>query len=163
MSVSQPYIIDDIHNNIHKLFVKLVGNTSPWTRWAVYRGFPDIDVLDSFDKPVIYIMQPNLINTTQQQGGIGRGQYSVIIGWWDDRKTGGPKEVGIITSQMIYLFKYPIALHAITYDITVRGTTTTGTTLSAQKLSVEGITNIRPIATEDKNEFRSECEITLSA
>ena len=163
MTISQAYIIDDIYNMIHSLFVKLVANTVPWTSWAVYRGFPDIEVLKSFAKPVIYIEPPKLVDKMQQHGGVYRGKYNIIIGWWDDRKTGGPKEVGIIASQMLYLFKYLISLHAITFDVTVRGATISNTTLKAQKVSVEGVQNMRGITTEDKDEFRMECEITLWA
>jgi len=87
----------------------------------------------------------------------------MIIGAWDDRKTGGPEEINIIGSHLLSFFRQSKTLHTTQFDLTLRGVTTSDTTLSNQKVKVDGITSMRDIATEDIKEFRKEFEFSLTA
>lgn len=152
------YEIDDMLTAI----VALLKNktSSPWSSWEIIRGWPEIAVFELFSKPFIYVEHPRLSGIFAQHMGGGKTMKSweMIIGCWDDRKTGGPQEVAIMTSTLINLFG-DAAVHCDTFTAAVGGVTYTSKTLIDWGIAISQNVFSRQIATEHEKEFRS--EITL--
>ena len=163
MSVRDTHIIDDIQACFYELIDKLCTTTSPWTSWSVYRGYPKAAVLSQFTKPLIYVMSPKWAGNINQMGGKPAAYYEIVIGMWDDRKTGGTEEINIIASRLFSLFRDPNASHAQAFTVTHGTTTYTDTTLINQRVSVVDTRALRDIETTDEDEFRKELTLKIRA
>jgi len=163
MSVRETHIFDDIQACFYELINKMVTNTAPWTSWSVYKGYPMIKVLTQFIKPIIYILPPQWAGDIPQQGGKPSAYYEMIIGMWDDRKTGGTEEINIISSRIYSFFRDPAASHAQIFTVVHGATTYTDTTLIAQRVSVVETRGTRDLDTTDEEEFRKEMILKLRA
>ncbi|MDD5543897.1 MAG: hypothetical protein PHX83_12055 [Acidobacteriia bacterium] len=153
----------DIQQCIYQLLAAKAAATSPWTSWTVVLGWPEDDVFKRFSKPVLYVEAPLCNGDFNQQGGAGYERYSMIIGAWCDRKTGGEEEMNIITDTTLNLFKDPKTLQSTsTFNVTT-STAYTGTTLTAQGIVVQQINGPRVLTAEDPKEFRREFEVILIA
>jgi len=153
--------MDDIQSCFLALFKKLTANVSPWTSWEVVRGWPERDILKHFSKPIIYLEPPFRTGVWRQQAGKSGNIWEMIVGAWDDRKTGGIEEIQIISAHIIDLFNDPQTLFGTTFDVTLGGTTYTDTTLTKQKIRAGEAIGPRTIQTEDLKEFRVEFTVTL--
>jgi len=152
------YEIDDIQTCIYQLLKAKA--TSPWTAWDYIRGWPEGLVFETFTKPFIYVMAPTLVGSWPQQGGLPGSIWNMIIGAWDDRKTGGPEEIQIITSQLLNLFRDRQASHyTATFTCALGSTTYTSKNLIYHEIAIIRAVGPREIVTEDEKEFRN--EITL--
>ena len=152
--------MDDIQTAIIGL---LVSKTSaPWTSWTVIRGWPEASVFENLSKPFIYVEHPEFTGRANimQGGGKYIKNWNMIIGAWDDRKTGGPEEIAIITSQLVNLF-FDSSVHTATFTASVGGTTYTGKTLLEWGIAISPNVTSRAIATEGEKEFRNEVYLTL--
>lgn len=159
------HIIDDIELSIYSLLYELSTSTSPWTDWTIKRGFPEEEVLDQFDEPIIYVMQPIQVGKVQQQGqsAVNR-RWRMTIGAWLDRKHGGTEELNIIGSRLMSLFEDPrTACVLTTFDITLGATAYTDTNLTALGIFVDGIEGPEPIYAPDEKEFRDEFKLYVIA
>lgn len=162
MAIRENYEVDDIQTLVYSLLLHLAGDTSPWTSWEVIRGFPDVDVFDQFSKPFLYVLMPTTNYAYRHQGGkVGNKMWSLLIGAWDDRKTGGPEEIAIISSRMLGLFGDPQTAHTTTFNCTLGTTTYTNTTLIAQGLRITAVRGPRELFAENIKEFRAEFELEL--
>jgi len=155
MAVRATEIIEDCQRCIEALIAKLCSTTVPWTSWTSTLGRPETDrweLASSF----IYTMEPYFVEITgQQQGGSSLAIYEVIIGTWNNRKSGGAEEINIMTSRIQNLFQVP-ATWSTAFTITINSVVFTDTTLRAQGIGILGITGARQIETEEKKEFRNE-------
>jgi len=163
VSVRQTHIIEDCERCFEALFNAKISGGVPWSRWETYLGFPEEDVLSQLEKPVIYTESPKYIEEIKQQGGLGLGLYQMYFGAWDDRKTGGPEEINIISSYILQLFRNTKTLHTTTFSVTLGGTSYSGKTLTDMGIVVQGIRDTGEKATEDIKEFRHEYEIMFMA
>lgn len=163
MAIRGTHIVDDVQTLIYALLSELTGSggSDPWTRWTVIRGYPESDIFDHLDEPFIYVETPIMTNLLQEQGGEPSYFWSLKIGAWDDRVTGGTEEINIIASRLIDFFNDPKTCHTQTFDVTLGTTTYTDTTLMAQGLRVVGITGPREMYTENLKEFRMEFDLSL--
>ena len=153
------YIVEDIQKILWSLFKSL---SSPWTDWEIILDYPDQSVFEEFTKPFIYVEKPMIVNTFQQQGGTRSHDWEMTIGFWDDRKTGGPGEINIMTSRFIALFDNPQTLATAKFTVVLGATTTANTTLVSQGLKFKNITGPREIIKDtDLKEFRNEITVTL--
>ena len=89
----------------------------------------------------------------------------MIIGVWDDRKTGGPEEINLMSSRILELCNDPKAVnYTNTFTVTLGSDTYADTNLSSQNLYIEGISGPREInTTVDLMEFRREFSLVISA
>ncbi len=164
MAIRQNYITHDILKCVHALVNKLCSTTSPWTSWTALKGFPESDVFTDFSKPLIYLEDPVLAgDRVLQQGASKRTkEYSMIVGVWDDRKTGGQEEIQMMTSYLMDYFNDPYSCMNATFDVTLAATNS-DTTLYAQGVVIEGINGPRIVSTEDTKEFRREFDLRIIA
>ena len=162
MSVRSTYIIEDVQQCIYGLLSKLTSTTAPWTSWSVVLGWPETDVFKKLEKPFIYVLDPLKIDAAWQQGGLSLGSYQILLGLWDDRKTGGTEEINIMSSRLLDLFGNPSSAHTTKFDV-ITDATYTNTTLKAQGVCIDEIRGPRNIATEDLKEFRREFTLVLRA
>lgn len=164
MAIRANYIIDDIQRCIFELFEYLCDNTSPWTDWQVCYGYPETDVFEQFTKPFIYVEAPAQVFTRSMQAGKPIRQWEMLIGVWDDRKTGGTEEINLMCSRILELFSDPKAVnYTNTFNVTIGTTSFTGTNLTTQNIYVIGIDGPRNLFTEDIKEFRREFTVTIKA
>ena len=163
MSIREKYKIDDIQKCIYALILKLTTATSPFTDWAVVYGFPEAEIFDSFTKPFIYVEMPvATFRFDMQAGGKPNYAWEMIIGIWDDRKTGGSEEISIMASQLLALFNDPQTCMRTQFNVTLGTTTYTNTTLLAQGIGIVNISGPREILDNvAMKEFRQEFNLTL--
>ena len=154
------YEIDDIQAAIIGLLAS--KTSSPWSGWTLIRGWPEIAVFENLSKPFIWVEHPQLSGSASMMQGGGKilYQWSMIIGAWDDRKTGGPEEIAIITSQLINLFA-DSAVHTAAFTASVGGTTYTSKTLLEWGIAISQNVFSREIATQAEKEFRNEITLQL--
>lgn len=154
------YEIDDIQTAIKALLD--TKTSAPWSSWTVIRGWPEYAVMNNLAKPIIYVEHPVLNSAAafQQGGGKSIKEWQMVIGAWDDRKTGGPEEIAIITSQLINLFS-DAAVHTVTFTAAVGGTTYTSKTLLDWGIAIAPQAFSRDIATKDEKEFRNEVTLII--
>lgn len=159
----------DIQTTIYSLLNSFTA--SPWDRWDIVVGWPDLTtpgdstskVSASFD-PTCYVMEAIKLNEINQVGGgVPTNLYSMIIGFWLQRRSGGSKEMSQWISEMLYLFQRPATIHAVQFDLTLGTTDYVNTTLTAQKLYVQRIDADSRDMSDDRNEFRREITLTLKA
>jgi len=163
--IRETHILDDIQQSIYGMLNKLTTTTSPWTSWKVIIGFPEEEIFDQFDKPIIYVMSPIQVSKIQQQGqsGVNR-RWRVKIGTWLDRKHGGTEELNIIGSKLMSLFEDPrTACVTTTFNITLGATTYTNTYLTQLGIGVDGIDGPNQVFVYDEKEFRYEFELFITA
>jgi len=160
MTVRAVEIIEDCQKCFSELIKQLCSATAPWTSWIAVLGYPETRIWET-TKAVIYIEPPMQINTRWQQGGLGGGEFEMIIGAWDNRKEGGTEEINIINSRILALMMNPSTLNT-SFDVTL-GSAFTSTTLVAQGIIVTGVIGPREIETEDRKEFRSEFVVNFIA
>lgn len=163
MSVRQNMIEEDIEMCIYELLDEMTEGSAPWTRWTAKLGYPEEDVLKNLSTPVIYTETPRFIDEVKQQGGLGIGKYQMYMGAWDDRKTGGKKEINIISSRILNLFRNPQTVHTTTFTVILGATTYTDTDLMTMKIRIEGIQDLGEKATVDTKEFRQEYRLFIRA
>jgi hypothetical protein len=159
MTIRAAYATEDIQKCIFKCINAMSGFSS---RWTVILGWPNTDAFKKLAKPFIYVLDPVPVNKIFHQGGIPFRFYEMIIGIWDDRKTGGSEEINLMTSNILNNFEDSKTLHSTKFTVTL-DSTYTDTTLHLRAISVLGITGPRDIATEDLKEFRKEFTILLKA
>jgi hypothetical protein len=153
----------DIQQCFYQLLAAKSAATSPWTSWTVTLGWPEDDVYKRFSKPMIWVECPVSSGTIESQGAPPVERYSMIIGGWCDRKTGGEEEMNMITDTILNLFRDPKTLMSTsTFNVTTSASYT-GTTLTAQGVAVLGINGPRVISVEDPKEFRREFEVIILA
>jgi len=164
MSVRQNTIVTDIWKCVHALLKKYCDNTAPWSSWDCIKGYPEEERFADFTKPFIYTEDPFPVGDVYMQQGASKGKrlYSIIIGAWDDRKTGGIEEITIMTSRISDLFSDPYTVHTATFDVTL-ATAISDTTLKAQGIRVDAIGGPRKIEIENQKEFRREFELRVTA
>ena len=164
MTVRQNTIVTDIWKCVYALLNKLCSTTAPWSSWDCIKGYPEADRFADFTKPFVYIEDPMPLSDVYFQQGASKAkrQYSIMVGAWDDRKTGGIEEITIMTSRISDLFSDPYTVHTATFDVTL-ATAYSDTTLKAQGISVDGIGGPRKIETENQKEFRREFELRVTA
>ncbi len=161
MSIRAAYKSTDIQQCIYQLLK--AKTAAPWSSWTVILGWPEDDVYKRFSKPILWVEIPVATGRLDQQGGQSLNRYSMIIGAWDDRKTGGEEEINVISDTITALFEDPKTLHSTsTFNVTTSAAFT-GTTLTAQGVIVEAINGPRVISTEDPKEFRREFEVIIIA
>ena len=163
MAVRSGYILTDVQECLYQFITKLIAGSAPWTSWAVYKGWPETDVLKHFSKPTIYIDAPLITDTKYyQQGGLFNYQVSVILGCYDDRTTGGPEELEIMASQLVATLLNPSSVLAVTFNVTLGATAYTSTTLIAQGIRIQTMYGPRSgMTSNDLKEFRKEMELVL--
>ena len=163
MSVRAAYVTDDTQMCLFKMLSAYTA--SPWSRWSKVLGWPEAKVFETFTKPFIYILEPQITSQVEQfGGGLRRYVWETIIGFWDHRTSGGMEECNIGCSHLINLFGDPQTVHAKTFTVTLGDTTYTDTTLKAQGIRIRGIVGPRDLSnTTDVKEFRKEMTITLIA
>jgi hypothetical protein len=163
MSVRWNYAIDDIQSCVYSLLKKLATYDAPWTSWYVVRGWPEADVFNNLENPFIFVEEPTFVDSRHLQGaGKPYRIFEMRIGLWDDRKTGGPEEINIMSSHLLGLFIDPNNCHTETFDVTLDVAYET-TTLLNQGIKIKEIRGPRDIMTEDLKEFRKEFTLTLTA
>ena len=166
MTVRQQYITRDIQDCIYALISGFSG--APWSAWSYTLGWPDFETPGSktgiegdFD-PTVYILEPVKTNEYEQQGGGNIVcEWSLIIGFWLNRDSGGPDEMQVWVSNMAYKFQARQAIHTATFTVKLGTTTYTNTTLTAQGIYVNGITGQSYEMSENKDAFRREMTIYL--
>lgn len=163
MAIRSSYILTDVQECLYQFLSKLIVGSAPWTSWAVQKGWPESDVLKHFSKPIIYIDAPLITDTKYwQMGGVPLFQVSTIIGCYNDRSTGGPEELEIISGHLVEKFLNPSGVLAVTFNVTLGATTYSSTTLGAQGIRIQNISGPRGgITADDLKEFRKELELTL--
>jgi len=158
------YKVEDIQRVIWALFKSGLDSTSPWSSWDYILNYPDQTVFEEFTKPFIYFESPVIISHIHQQGGKLIHDWEMIIGIWDDRKTGGPGEINIITGYMLGLLSDPKTMNTKTFSVILGGTTYNNQTLVLQNIKITGFTGPREILKNtDEKEFRNEIVIQLRA
>lgn len=155
------YQVEDILRCIKAVIDSKVSATAPWTSWTTVLEYPESTVFELLSKPFIYIESPALTRSIPQQGGIPGSEWEMILGAWDDRKTGGPEEINIIGSQILKLFRDPQTLHTATFTLALGGTTYTSKTLLYHGIQVIDIRGPQKMFTEEDKEFRIEFILTL--
>ena len=161
MSIRRTYLIDDVQKCVFQLLRQLANTESPWTSWDVVEGYPEERVAGEFDEPFVYVLKPVVSTVYKQQGGLPSYLMEMIIGMWDDRKTGGPEELNIIASHILELFMNPQTLNTTTFTITLGTTTYTNTTLAAQGIRINNIEGPEEVEVTDVKEFRGEFTLFL--
>lgn len=162
MSVRAGYEIEDIQRVVHAVIAAKITGGAPWSSWTAILGWPESDVLNNLSKPVIYVEPPTMIARTVQQGAMSSGVWEMIVGCWDDRKTGGTQEINIIGSQLLNFFRDKKTSHDTTkITITLGSTTYTSKDLIDMGVNVISIVGPREIATTDLKEFRTEFILTI--
>lgn len=152
----------DIQNCVHALIDYLCSDTSPWKSWKAVLGFPEEEIFEQFNKPLIYVLSPVQTDKKRHQAGESLMFYEMIIGLWDDRKTGGEEEIIIMDSYMLDFFANPGTVHASSFNVTTDATYT-GTNLITQGIRIRDIGASQEQPTEDKKEFRREFTLSLLA
>ena len=161
MSVRAGYEIEDIQRVVHAV-INSKTSASPWNGWTVILGWPESEVLNNLAKPVIYVEPPTMVATATHQGGMSSGVWEMIVGCWDDRKTGGTQEINIMGSQLLNFFRDKKASHdTAKFTITLGSTTYTSKDLIDMGVNVIQIVGPRDIATVDLKEFRTEFILTI--
>ncbi len=161
MSIRRTYLIDDVQKCVFRLLRQLTGAESPWTSWNVIEGYPEDRVFEEFDKPFIYVLKPVVTGAYRQQGGLPNYLMEMVIGMWDDRKTGGPEEINIIGSHLLELFMNPQSLYSKKFNVTLGTTSFTDTTLAAQGLRIKNIKGPKELKVKAVKEFRREFTLFL--
>jgi hypothetical protein len=155
--------IEDIQRCVHGLIKKLETATAPWSSWGLVFGYPETSVFENLSKPFIYVEAPTLVDFVYQQGGGKKcGIYTMLLGAWDDNKTGRDEEINIISSKIISLFNDPSTCHTTQFDVTL-GSAYTNTTLIGQGIRITGCLGPSIIDGQDLKEFRREFQITIRA
>jgi len=154
------YEIDDIQTVLVAL---LKANTSaPWSSWEVIRAWPDNEQFTKITKPIIYVDRPQFTESIIQQGGTPGTMWECDIGLWDDNRTGGSEEIGIMQSQLLAFFRARHTLHQKTFTVTLGTTTYTATTAWKQGLNIKSILPARTLDNDaENNNFRVEHGITI--
>lgn len=160
------HLIDDIQQCLYALLNTMAGSTSPWTSWVIKIGFPEEEVLEQFDKPIIYIMEPVQLDRLRQQGGSAPTRYwRVTIGVWLERIHGGTEELNIIGSRIMKFFEdSKVSCVDTTFNVTLGATTYTATNLTTMGIFVDGIDGDRArFDFIDEKDFRREWDLTVVA
>jgi len=138
-------------------------SAAPWSRWEIILGWPETNVFEELTKPFIYLLEPQKIRDIKQiGGGKSLAVWEMILGAWDDRKTGGTGEINIIASHLLDLFGDD-STHALTFTVSIGGTAYTSKTLTDHGIQIVSITGPFPRAVTDLKEFRYEFNLTLRA
>lgn len=163
MTIREASKIEDIQRCVHGLIKKLETATAPWSSWDLVFGYPETSVFEDLAKPFIYVEAPVLVDGVFQHGG-GKscGIYTMILGAWDDNKTGRDEEINIISSKILSLFRDPSTCHTTQFDVTL-GSAFTNTTLIGQGIRITGCLGPSIIDGQDLKEFRREFQITIRA
>ncbi len=157
------YEIEDIQNCINAIINAKITAGAPWSSWECIREFPE-EAVFKLAKPIIYVESPVKIQTgTEQQGGGKNGAiWEMIIGAWDDRKTGGTEEINIIGSALIDFFSdVKACMNDATFTTSIAGTSYSSKTLIFHGIIIDSINGPRKIFTQDDKEFRIETTLTL--
>ena len=93
-------------------------------------------------------------------GGHPSGYWTMIIGLWDDRKTGGYEEIGVMKGILYNFFNTPSNCNQYQFNVTL-DITYNNTTLLAQGMPTNAIENIRDIGTNKDKEFRAEVNLVI--
>lgn len=172
-------IYEDVKEVIMALFTAKQA-AAPWDDWRIIPQYPNQLEFRNFQdkKPIIFLEEFVKTDTLRTQGQyLGRHtdgdtydshgyrmEMSGRIGIWLHKKHGGPKEMRIIKSHLNNLFDPPTpALPSDTFTITIGGTEFADTTIFAQGILDVEISDGGEIATEDKDEFREEMILTVTA
>ena len=165
-NIRTTHLIDDIQKCIYTLLNTLAGSTSPWTSWNIVYGFPEEEVFEQFDKPIIYVMAPVQLSKLFHQGGDSINRYwRMTIGAWLERKHGGTEEINIIGSRLMDLFDdKKVACYDTTFTVTLGTTTYTDTNLTTMGIFVDEVDSMRDrFDFIDEKDFRKEWDIVLVA
>ena len=162
MSIRQNRAAEDIQTLIYT-FLNSLKSAQPWSRWEIIRGYPRTENFELQDL-FIFVMLPKYIPsaTVRHQGGnIDLGGWVCRIGVWDSRLSGGTQEIGIASSQLLYVFRNTEVWAKTTFNVTF-ATAYTGTTILNQGVSVNEIDGpFEIIKNTETNEFRFEFDLYL--
>ena len=165
-NIRSTHFIDDIQRCIYALLNELASTTSPWTDWTVKLGYPEAEVFDQFDEPIIYVMPPVQINKIRHQGESAPTRYwRMTIGAWLNRMQGGTEEMNIIGSKLMALFEDgATCCSTTTFDVTLGTTAYTNTNLITMGIVCNGIEGPNErFDVVDEKEFRNEWDVELIA
>ena len=158
--IRRDHIVDDIQTVLMALLAAKQSD-APWSSWAVVRGFPNIEILETYSRPVVYVCAPEWMGQLLHAGGQPSWLWRVTVGAWDDRKTGGPRELNMIMSAMLDFFSDPQTCHTQRFDVRIGGAVYGGTTLPEVGVRVEAVEGPREMMTVDDGEFRAELAIVV--
>jgi len=150
--------------DIKECFVQMLDAlSSPWSDWEIVSGWPDRTILQAAQKDVVYVLSPIKSGEMQNQGGLTRNYWDMVIGFWVTRDEGGPSEVDVFQSNVLNLFQNPQTVQGSQFTVEIASTTYTDTTLKEQGIYVTGISGPIEIPTEELNDFRIEFTVNLTA
>ena len=162
MTVRETLKIRDIQDCIVEV-LKKYAEAAPWSSWTIKFGFPDIQTTGDFG-PYVYVMAPMIAGQVEMMGaGKPLNFWTIVVGFWIVRASGGADEIQVWCSEMISKFQDIKAIHEKQFTVTLGTTTYTNTTLLSQGVHVRSITGPSFDMAEDKDEFRQEFTITLIA
>ena len=158
--IRETHLLDDIQKTLLTFFRKL-SDTSPWDAWEYVEAYPLQEVLDQFEKPVIYFEKPFLVDKIAHQGGRAKRIWRCTIGAWDDRKTGGTEEINIISSQLFKIVEKKEEINDVAFNITLGLESYTGKKMSDMGIKLVELQGPREVFTKDKDEFRYEFDLYI--
>jgi len=160
-NIRDNYRQEDIQRCVYQMLNELTG--SPWTDWEIILSYPETDVFEQFTKPFIYVEPPFKFEDYFQQGGRESTDWEMVIGSWDDNKTGSQEEINIISSHLDNLFMDAKRCNNTeTFTITLGSTEYADTDLITMGVRVLSVKNTREIAeNKDIKEFRRELTLEI--
>lgn len=164
--IRDAHIVNDIKKVIYELLRDPISNEElPWLRWELIMGFPESEVFANFEKPVIYLMNPMIVESDglYQYGGGSRARerWKMEIGIWCANKHGGIEEMNLAYSTLFQFFNQSQVCHTWEFTVTLGAETYAGTTLTEQGLFAEKLGAAWSLATMQYDEHRLRTELFL--
>ncbi|MBN2410842.1 hypothetical protein JXQ31_04055 [candidate division KSB1 bacterium] len=155
------HIIYDILTSFTALFEQFKSDTAPFKDWQIVREYPAATVLDNMTKPIIYLKAPILTGRRYYQGGRCGLDFEIVIGFHNDKTTGGAEERAIAESAVLNLLNDSKAVHTKSFDVQFGNTVYPEQTLTLQGIRVSEVTGPFREVDEKEDEFNSEFRVKL--
>lgn len=130
---------------------------------SIVRGWPTTLVRENRTKGLVYIEDPlRSPYMTQQGASKSLDHFSMIIGVFTDRESGGEQTAGLVTSYLLGILNDSATIEAKKFTV-VLDTTYTNTNLEAQGVEIFEAIGPTPAYVEQPDHWRKEIELHIIA